>query len=56
MYREAGQAILLAAATNMVTKMSATMVLGGPRFGLKMVVAGMLALSAAGVALIANGV
>ena len=55
MYREAADAILLAAATNMVTKMALTVIVGGRRFGIEMVIAGVLALAAAGAALIVFG-
>lgn len=55
MVREAASAILLAAAANMVTKMALTVAVGGPRFGLKLTAAGVLALAAAGAALFAGG-
>jgi uncharacterized membrane protein (DUF4010 family) len=55
MYGQAAAAILLAAA-NMVTKMVLTVAVGGMRFGLKLVAAGVLALAAAGAALFVNGV
>lgn len=48
MYRAAAEAILLAAAANMTTKMGASVVLGGLKYGLILVAAGTLSLLAAG--------
>ncbi|MEA2825270.1 MAG: hypothetical protein QOF03_1752 [Alphaproteobacteria bacterium] len=52
----AAEAILLAGAANMVTKMAATIVLGGFRFGWKLALIGVLALASGALALAAMGV
>lgn len=48
MYRAAAEAILLAAAANMTTKMGASIMLGGLKYGLPLAGAGILSLLAAG--------
>jgi uncharacterized membrane protein (DUF4010 family) len=48
MYNNAARAILLAAAANMTTKMGASVVVGGLKYGLVLVAAGTLSLLAAG--------
>jgi uncharacterized membrane protein (DUF4010 family) len=56
MYRDAAKAILLAAAANMTTKMGASVVLGGLKYGLALVAAGILSLLAAGAVFLVYGV
>lgn len=56
MYRDAARAILLAAAANMTTKMGASVVLGGLKYGLVLVAAGTLSLLAAGAVFLVYGV
>ena len=56
MYRAAAEAILLAAAANMTTKMGASIVLGGLKYGLVLVAAGTLSLLAAGAVFLVYGV
>ena len=51
----AGQAILLAAAANMVTKMAVTVLVGGYRFGWKLTLAGVLAVASGAAVLAAMG-
>ena len=53
---EASEAILLAAASNLVTKMALPLMIGGVRFGLQLIVAGFLAIAAGAVAILVNGV
>ncbi len=50
--RAAALAILLAGATNLITKMTITVVIGGPSFGLRLVGAGAAALAAGGAVLL----
>jgi uncharacterized membrane protein (DUF4010 family) len=52
---DAARAILLAAATNLVTKMVLPVAVGGWRFGIKLVMVGLLAIGAGGLALMAYG-
>jgi uncharacterized membrane protein (DUF4010 family) len=56
MVRTAAEAILLAGATNLMTKMAATIVLGGIRFGWKLVLLGVTAVASGALVLIATGV
>jgi hypothetical protein len=55
MIATAAEAILLAGAANMVTKIAATMVLGGIRFGWKLGLAGALAIASGALTLAAMG-
>lgn len=51
----AAQAIVLAAAANMVTKMAVTVLVGGIRFGAKLTLAGVVALASGAAAMAATG-
>jgi uncharacterized membrane protein (DUF4010 family) len=51
----ATQAILLAAAANMMTKMSITMLVGGLRFGWSLALAGVLAIASGAIVLLVMG-
>jgi uncharacterized membrane protein (DUF4010 family) len=55
MVATAAQAILLAAAANLATKMTVTIVVGGFRFGWKLALAGVLAIASGALALVAMG-
>jgi uncharacterized membrane protein (DUF4010 family) len=55
MVTTAVQAILLAGTANLVTKMAAAIVVGGVRFGWKLVLAGVLAVTSGALALLAMG-
>lgn len=55
MVTTAAEAILLAAAANLVTKMTITIIVGGLRFGWKLTLAGVLAIASGALVLVAMG-
>jgi uncharacterized membrane protein (DUF4010 family) len=55
MVTTAAEAILLAAAANLVTKITVAIVVGGRRFGWKLALAGVLAIASGALALVAMG-